>query len=62
MGRLRQTQQQVDGSQLPDKEMENPLKKGSSKKVISSNIGQLREEGRPQNQAIAIAMDKARRK
>jgi hypothetical protein len=59
MSRLRQTQQQASGAQLPEKEMENPLKKGRSKKVISSNIGQLREEGRPQNQAIAIAMRKA---
>lgn len=59
MSRLRQTQQQVDGSQMPDKEMENPLVKGRSKKAISTNIGRLRDEGRPQNQAIAIAMRKA---
>ena len=36
-----------------------PLKKGRSKKVISSNIEELRHSGKPQKQAVAIAMDKA---
>lgn len=36
-----------------------PLKRGSSKKVISENISELVHSGRPQNQSIAIAMDKA---
>ena len=36
-----------------------PLKKGSSKKAISSNISTMMHEGRPQKQAIAIAMNKA---
>ena len=36
-----------------------PLKKGRSKKVISENIATLRREGRPANQAIAIAFSKA---
>ena len=36
-----------------------PLKKGRSKKVVSSNIRKLRHEGYPQKQAIAIAMRKA---
>lgn len=36
-----------------------PLKRGSSKKVISENIAELRRSGRPQDQAIAIAMSKA---
>ena len=36
-----------------------PLFKGSSKKVISRNIAELMHSGRPQKQAIAIAMSKA---
>lgn len=36
-----------------------PLKKGSSKKTISSNIGELIKSGRPADQAAAIAYDKA---
>ena len=36
-----------------------PLKKGKSKKVISSNIRAEMKSGRPQKQAIAIAMSKA---
>lgn len=36
-----------------------PLKKGKSKKAISANISELRHSGRPENQAIAIAMQKA---
>jgi hypothetical protein len=36
-----------------------PLKKGKSKKVISKNISELMHSGRPQKQAIAIAMSKA---
>jgi|TARA_R110000796_G_scaffold41828_1_gene103754 hypothetical protein len=34
-----------------------PLKKGSSKKVISSNISKLIDEGKPKDQAIAIALN-----
>lgn len=36
-----------------------PLKRGSSRKTISKNIRILRREGKPQKQAIAIALKKA---
>lgn len=36
-----------------------PLKKGKSKRVISQNIAMMMHEGRPQKQAIAIAMREA---
>ena len=36
-----------------------PLKSGKSQKVISSNIRTEMKAGRPQKQAIAIAMSKA---
>jgi hypothetical protein len=38
-----------------------PLKKGSSKKVVSANISELMRSGRPQRQAVAIAMSTARK-
>lgn len=36
-----------------------PLKKGKSKKTVSKNIEMMMGEGMPQDQSIAIAMNKA---
>lgn len=38
-----------------------PLKKGKSKKVISANIRTEMEHGKPQKQAVAIALNTARK-
>jgi len=37
----------------------NPLRRGSSQKIVSSNIRELMHSGRPQKQAVAIALKKA---
>jgi hypothetical protein len=38
-----------------------PLVQGKSDKAVSANISELMHSGRPQKQAIAIAMSKAGR-
>lgn len=36
-----------------------PLRKGKSQKVVSENISELEKSGKPHDQAIAIALQKA---
>lgn len=38
-----------------------PLSKGKSKKVISKNIREMEESGHPQKQAVAAALNEARK-
>ena len=38
-----------------------PLKKGSSKKAISANIKAEMKSGKPQKQAVAVAMSMAKK-
>lgn len=38
-----------------------PLKKGKSKKALSKNISTLIKEGKPKDQAVAIAYSKAKK-
>ncbi len=36
-----------------------PLKKGNSRKIVSENVEELMQSGRPQKQAVAIALENA---
>lgn len=38
-----------------------PLKKGKSKSTISNNISEMESSGYPQKQAVAAALDTARK-
>ena len=38
-----------------------PLKKGTSKKTIGSNIKEMESSGHPRNQSIAAALSQARK-
>jgi hypothetical protein len=38
-----------------------PLKKGKSKKVISKNIKEMESSGHPKDQAVAAALNTARK-
>jgi len=39
-----------------------PLKRGKTKAIISANIAELIKSGKPKDQAVAIAYNKAGRK
>ena len=69
MSRIRQMEEQQRGKQIPlgqtsnEKSTvnKNPLVKGRSRNAISKNIRTEMRAGKPQKQAVAIAMSKARK-
>ena len=38
-----------------------PLKKGTSKSIVSKNIAEMERSGHPKNQSIAAALSEARK-
>ena len=44
-----------------EQEAMSPLKKGKSRAVVSANIREMRKAGKPQEQAVAAALNQARK-
>lgn len=55
-----QEREQVEIKEIPSYKIEqNPLRRGKSREVVSSNISELMHKGYPQKQAVAISLKKA---